>query len=410
MKNFFPKIATAALLLSLAFSLRAQEKNPPAPSTPVALAAAPADREFEALRAGAGFTPPAQFGAFSAQERHHWMDVMMQKLVADGVAFYEKYPTDPRRWEIVTSLAIVNPPFVKTYGANFATLGMKDVVVDEPARAAWQAKQAALLQARSVATDLPPSVAEEEDYGKIEKDFLADARIASTGQPVDWSVYRARFDAHAAKYSRLGKTLVARAEDYLDGLNQLAPGAAATEWAHLRDASACAELREHAAGKARDMAWVNKPIAMAFIGLDGRFFDLALLRGKVVLLDFWATHVKVSVTELTRLKELYATYHDKGFEVVGLALEDPHFAGDDTAERKARKLEQTKRALRIFGAVNALPWPQYFDDKAPQNQFADIFSIRSIPTTFLLNPEGNIVATNLHGPELEKQIRRLLKL
>jgi thiol-disulfide isomerase/thioredoxin len=152
-----------------------------------------------------------------------------------------------------------------------------------------------------------------------------------------------------------------------------------------------------------------KPLELAFTAVDGRPVDLKNLRGKVVLIDFWATWCGPCIAELPNVKRVYADHHDKGFEVIGISLENGRLLPGDTPEQSAAKLAAAKKVLTDFTAKEMMPWPQHFDGKYWKNEFAVQFSIASIPAMFLLDQEGRVVSTNARGPLLEQEVKRMLK-
>ncbi len=153
-----------------------------------------------------------------------------------------------------------------------------------------------------------------------------------------------------------------------------------------------------------------KPLELAFTAADGRPVDLKSLRGKVVLIDFWATWCGPCIAELPNVKRVYEAYHAKGFEVIGISLENGRLLPADTAEQTAAKLAAARQVLTDFTAKEKMPWPQHFDGKYWKNEFAVQFGIGAIPAMFLLDQEGRVVSTNARGPMLEQEVKRLLKL
>lgn len=134
---------------------------------------------------------------------------------------------------------------------------------------------------------------------------------------------------------------------------------------------------------------LGKPVDIRFTALDGREVDLAKLKGKVVLIDFWSTSCGPCIAEMPGLKAAYEKFHPRGFEVIGISLDDK------------------ESVLRKFITQKQLPWPQHFDGKGWENQFAVRYGIFGIPTVWLVDKRGNLRTVEARG-DLEQRIERLL--
>lgn len=124
--------------------------------------------------------------------------------------------------------------------------------------------------------------------------------------------------------------------------------------------------------------------------LTGASLSVAQFKGKAVLVDFWATWCGPCVAELPNVLAAYAKYRDKGFEIIGISL------------------DRDEDALKAFLAEHKMTWPQYFDGKAWDSALGRAYGVNSIPATYLLDREGRIVAKNLRGDALERELAKLL--
>ena len=124
---------------------------------------------------------------------------------------------------------------------------------------------------------------------------------------------------------------------------------------------------------------------------DGVELKLSSLKGKIVLLDFWASWCAPCRRENPNVVALYNKHKDNGFTVYSVSL-------DKTAD-------PWKNAIKADGLI----WPNHVSDLAGwQSSAAALYGVTSIPRTFLINKDGKIVATNLRGDELDRKVEELL--
>ena len=133
-------------------------------------------------------------------------------------------------------------------------------------------------------------------------------------------------------------------------------------------------------------------VAPAFKGPTpaGELVSLASLKGKVTIIDFWASWCRPCRIENPNLVRLYKRMHDKGLEIVGVSL-------DKNQSSWARAIED-----------DGLSWNHVSNLKYWRDPIALLYGVRSIPAAFVLNKDGVIVAKNLRGAQLDAKIEELL--
>ena len=124
--------------------------------------------------------------------------------------------------------------------------------------------------------------------------------------------------------------------------------------------------------------------------LNGDPLTLASYRGKVVLIDFWATWCPPCLIDLPQVLKVYEKYHSQGFEIVGVSLDDD------------------RQKLQDFLKVKRMSWQQFFDGQRWDNKLAVQCGVNSTPATYLLDRDGRIIAKNLHAEELAEAVAKAL--
>ena len=128
--------------------------------------------------------------------------------------------------------------------------------------------------------------------------------------------------------------------------------------------------------------------------LSGGKVDWESYRGKVVLVDFWATWCGPCRAEVPNILAMYEAYHDKGFDVLGVSL------------------DETPEAAKKYKAEMKLPWNSLFptseDERGWSNPLAKHYGIGGIPTAILVDKDGKVVHMNARGENLPAELQRLL--
>jgi thiol-disulfide isomerase/thioredoxin len=125
------------------------------------------------------------------------------------------------------------------------------------------------------------------------------------------------------------------------------------------------------------------------INTDGKRIALSSLQGKYVLLTFWSVSSKDCLDENLLLKEYYKLYRQKGFEIYQINLDE-----NETDWKSAVKFDE-------------LPWVSTREDDPQHPKNALLFNVKNLPTNYLFDKEGNIIATDLHGKSLQLKLEQL---
>jgi len=143
-------------------------------------------------------------------------------------------------------------------------------------------------------------------------------------------------------------------------------------------------------GASRRMSLLGKEMSIKGTTLDGKEFDWAKYKGKVVLVDFWATWCPPCRAEIPNIKKLYKEYNGRGFEVVGISL------------------DRTKDACADYMDDNKMPWVSLFDPEPAKGapRMTEYYGVFAIPQAILIDRDGKVISLNARGNELDRLLEK----
>ena len=154
------------------------------------------------------------------------------------------------------------------------------------------------------------------------------------------------------------------------------------------------QMAESFQGTLRRLSLPGNPMKITGTLLNGQPFDQSTVAGKIVLVDFWATWCGPCIAEIPNVLEQYEKYHSRGFEVIGISL------------------DQERDALEKFVTDRKIPWPILFEPSEGsgwQHPLATYYGISGIPTVILIGKDGNVVSLNARGERLGELLDELFK-
>lgn len=242
------------------------------------------------------------------------------------------------------------------------------------------------------------------DHEKIAQRYLTDrpegpvkslAQIVATMSRAQANDYAQALSRYKDLMTGLGKTEQEEfASNFADSLASAATGAG--EYAVARKVyqilldryGESPTLRQKIKDDLSRLDRVGKPAPEVVAkDLKGDTFRLDSLRGKYVLVEFWATWCAPCVAELPKLQESYAKYRERGFEILGVSL------------------DETKAVLTDFVKTRNVPWRQ-IHNASSEADVVEAFGVNSIPATFLIDPQGVITRLELRGAALDQALAK----
>ncbi len=299
--------------------------------------------------------------------------VVYAQISGKAFEFFEKYPSERRVGGILYNLATCGE-WMKGEKTEELRVGwqlhLRDAIAETLKSHPWPDNIWAGLQWVAGKNQM---AIDRDRLGRPDLDALK-ARIETVSARLPESPYRVFLEQEYLKVLETQRPAEVKA--YLTQLSQ----------------SSVADLAALGSGQLAIHALREKPMELTFTALDGRKVDLAELRGKVVLIDCWATWCVPCVKELPNIKAALAKWGPQGFTVVGISFD--------------RRSDRAK--LVKFVEDEKLDWPHWYHEGEGSNPFGKRFNIRSIPATFLLGRDGRLISTDTHGDKLDTLLSRVM--
>lgn len=252
---------------------------------------------------------------------------------------------------------------------------------DEPqlALGAWQMYAKMIPEMRDFETLLQSDSKEDQEPANARK--LADALMAKIPSP--WTSFFLVKVATQVEYS--GRIFVAK-ELY---------DVAGTQLGNLKHEKAKEELESNLKKFLSRVGTLNKPMNLSeLVDLEGKPLDLARYKGKVVLVDFWATWCGPCLQEIPNIEEVYEAQNKNGFEVIGV------------------NLDEDRSELTSFLGSKKLLWTTYVSSKPDavgfQTPLVSEIGISAIPFIALIGKDGNVAEIHVRGRKIAAKVIELL--
>lgn len=319
-----------------------------------------------------------------------------------GLDFFARHPKDKRRWEwlVRTTRSF---PFYYTDIPGLKRLNEHDSLpwapVDTAKRAEWKRKYSVLR--RDLLANASVAMKTELYDAETSQIQVESQMVCARGEAVDLREFHKLILDWAKLALQLppdkrGAFLFLESTAHFGMDSQCARMADQATIRNFIDAALknpLPELRALARAQRQLMAYKTTPMPLHWATMSGQALDAKQLRGKVVVVDFWATTCSGCIDGFPRLKRLYDKYHAKGFDVVTVALDPP-------AKRK-----NVERIIARFG----LPWHQALSpigEDIMQGDAYRLYQIIALPYKFVLDPKGHLI---LYGHIADSEIERVLQ-
>lgn len=262
----------------------------------------------------------------------------------------------------------------------------------------WQLWASELHSPEKIAPDAERYIAEDKNAGVVTEALYWSAIGVGRVQKFDYAPTMNavnRFVAYAPKDERAPNMLFTMANKSSSLTDYESNKRAAEIFRRIMREYPESEPGQAAPAMLKVVEGLGNPFELKFKdAITGKDVDIQQMKGKVVVIDFWATWCAPCVADMRTLKKLYADYQSQGLEIVGVSL-------DNTVEQGGLE------ALKGYVQKEGITWPQYYQGGGTMSEFSSAWGIPPVPRVFLIDAEGKLVDTNARGA-LEHKVKMLM--
>lgn len=340
--------------------------------SPIRAAAASAEADWQEIIALESGPPRAQWSTREAARAAALAHLARQERALR--AFISNHPADPHALDAKLRLAHLLSTRADLEGnekARAESAAILDALARSPATPKERLADVEFAKLSLFMQRIDPAGASRQS---VREGLLAKARAFEKAFPQD-----RRIAALLAEVSTLFDADPPQKRALLEEARQHLPPNAPEELTHRID------------DDLRRIAMLGRPLAMSWTSTRGQEIDVAKLRGKVVIICFFADWSPPAMFELDRLRELAARFPARDVQALGISLDE-----------NAATLAATLRAHK-------LDWPVYFDGKGWESPLVRSLGINSLPTAWMLDRRGNLRTLNARAGEEEATLMQLLR-
>lgn len=334
----------------------------------------------------------------------------MRRHQALGLEFYEKYPTDARRWEWLEQ-AVKSADFYAdpAQAAQAIFFGKPEwIKPDTEAQQKWEhvyesELKPAFLAAAEVSHQRRARLLLNDCMRKLHSVKSAVLRGESILEPSPLPELVRSFAEYGAQPEFSEGALGQLAGGLLYELDLLLPqdqrASVRAQVLALLKGSGNPQMQQMAAGQELLASFQLKPFTLRGKALDGREVDLAAMRDKIVLVDMWSTTCSGCIAAMPHLKEIYEKYRSHGFEVVGVCFNS----------------EEDRPEIEGLMAKMSIPWPQLLQGRAHGPNKSKLWTdlgLSYMPVLLLIGHDGKVITNDLYPSQekVEPAVRQALGL